>query len=61
MYKGYETELFRFDQQYRHFCANADVAAAQGWDMLKPLREEIEAHYCNGYLDQACTRLGQVR
>ena len=50
MYKGYETELFRFDQQYRHFCTNADVAAAQGWDMLKPLREEIEAFYCNGYL-----------
>ena len=25
-------------------------AAAQSWDMLKPLREEIEACYCNGYL-----------
>ena len=59
MYKGYETELFRFDQQYRHFCANADVAAAQGWDMLKPLREEIEAHYCNGYLDKLALAWGK--
>ena len=50
MYKDYESRLFRFDQLYRHFCENADVAAGQGWDMLKPLREEIEACYCNGYL-----------
>ena len=50
MYKDYESRLFRFDQLYRHFCENADVAAAQGWDMLKPLREKIEACYCNGYL-----------
>ena len=50
MYRGYEAGLFRFDQLYRHFCENADVAAAQGWDMLKPLRKEIEACYCNGYL-----------
>ena len=50
MYKDYESRLFRFDQLYRHFSENADVAAGQGWDMLKPLREEIEACYCNGYL-----------
>ena len=50
MYKAYESRLFRFDQLYRHFCENADVAAGHGWDMLKPLREEIESCYCNGYL-----------
>ena len=50
MYTDYESKLFRFDQLYRHFCENGDVAASQGWDMLKPLREEIEACYCNGYL-----------
>ena len=50
IYRGYEAALFRFDQLYRHFCENADVAAGQGWHMLKPLREEIEACYCNGYL-----------
>ena len=59
MYKAYESELFRFDQLYRHFCENADVAAAQGWDMLKPLREEIEAYYCNGYLAKLALAWGK--
>ena len=59
MYKAYETELFRFDQLYRHFCGNADVAAAQSWDMLKPLREEIEACYCNGYLAKLALAWGK--
>ena len=43
MYQAYETELYRFDQLYRHFCESADMAEAQGWDMLKPLRADIEA------------------
>ena len=50
MYKGYEDDLYRFDQMYRHFCENSDIAAAQGWDMLKPLRDDIEACYTNWYL-----------
>ena len=59
MYTSYEAELFRFDQLYRLFCENADVAAAQGWDMLKPLREEIEACYCNGYLAKIALAWGK--
>ena len=59
MYKDYESSLFRFDQLYRHFCENGDVAAAQGWDMLKPLREEIEACYCNGYLTNIALAWGK--
>ena len=59
MYRGYETGLFRFDQLYRRFCENADVAAAQGWDMLKPLREEIETCYCHGYLDRLALDWGK--
>ena len=50
MYAAYEGGLYRFDQLYRHFCRNADTAASQGWDVLKPLREEVEACYCNFYL-----------
>ena len=38
---------------------NADVAAGQGWDMLKPLREEIEACYCNGYLNPIALAWGK--
>ena len=59
LYKDYESRLFRFDQLYRHFCENGDVAAAQGWDMLKPLREEIEACYCNGYLTNIALAWGR--
>ena len=59
MYKDYESKLFRFDQLYRHFCENADAAAAQGWDMLKPLREVIEACYCNGYLAKIALAWGK--
>ena len=60
MYKDYESSLFRFDQLYRRFCENADVAAAQGWDMLKPLREKIEACYCNGYLARIALAWGKL-
>ena len=59
MYRDYESRLFRFDQLYRHFCENADVATAQGWDMLKPLREEIETCYCNGYLAKIALAWGK--
>ena len=50
MYRAYETELYRFDQLYRHFCESADTAEAAGWSIVKPLRADIEAHYVNGYL-----------
>ena len=59
MYHGYESELFHFDQLYRHFCENADVAGSQGWDMLKPLRKEIEACYCNWYLSKLSLTWGK--
>jgi uncharacterized protein (TIGR02687 family) len=50
MYRAYESELYRFDQLYRHFCESADMAEAEGWSILKPLRADIEAHYVNWYL-----------
>lgn len=50
MYGAYESELYRFDQLYRHFCESADTAEAAGWSILKPLRADIEAHYVNWYL-----------
>ena len=45
MYHAYEMELYRFDQLYRHFCETADLAEAEGWGLLKPLRQELEACY----------------
>ena len=50
IYRAYETELYRFDQLYRHFCESGDTAEAAGWSIVKPLRADIEAHYVNGYL-----------
>ena len=52
MYRAYETDLFRFDQLYRHFCEAADTAESQNWDVLKALREQIEAAYVNWYITQ---------
>jgi uncharacterized protein (TIGR02687 family) len=50
MYCAYEADLFRFDQLYRHFNEHADVAHTEGWDLLKPLRDQVEASYGNGYV-----------
>jgi len=50
MYRAYELELFRFDQLYRHFCEQADIAEAKIWDVLKKLRAEVEACYVNWYV-----------
>ena len=35
MYRAYETELYQFDQRYRHCCEAADLAESQQWDVLK--------------------------
>ena len=52
MYQAYEEDLYQFDQLYRVFCENADRAESHSWDMLKPLRAEVEAVYTNWYLIQ---------
>ncbi len=49
MYKAYESNLFQFDQFYRHFCECADIC--KNWNMLKPLREQVEAVYSNWYFN----------
>ncbi len=50
LYQAYEAELYRFDQLYRLVCEAADQAEAQGWGLLKPLREAIEAVYTHWFL-----------
>ena len=59
MYRAYETELFRFDQLYRHFCESADTAEAEGWGILKPLRGDIESHYVIWYLTNLALAWGK--
>jgi len=48
MYRAYENELFYFDQLYRHFCEQAD--ACKNWNMVKPLRDQVEAAYSHWYI-----------
>ena len=48
MYKAYGDELFKFDQLYRHFCEFADKS--QHWNVVKELREQVEAAYSNWYI-----------
>lgn len=56
MYKLYTDELYKFDQLYRHFCHNTDVALFLGWDDLKSLRKEVEAAYNNWFLVQVALK-----
>ena len=50
LYDSYASELYRFDQCYRHFCEAAAQATAAGWDLLKSLQDKMEADYGNGFL-----------
>lgn len=59
MYRAYETELFRFDQLYRHFCEAADTAEAHSFDVLKNLRDQVEAAYVNWYVTQMSLAWGK--
>lgn len=59
MYHAYERELFRFDQLYRLFCEEADIAEAKIWDVLKKLRLEVEACYVNWYVHNLAVHWGK--
>jgi uncharacterized protein (TIGR02687 family) len=59
MYRAYETQLYRFDQLYRHFCEAADLAEARHWDVLKKLRSQIEACYVTSILNPMALAWGK--
>lgn len=59
-FDAYVGELYQFDQLYRHFCDAADAAEAEGWDILKALRDKIEDAYGNWYLDNLAVRWGEA-
>ena len=58
LYSRYAADLYRFDQLYRHFCEAADEAEKQSWDLLKNLRERIEADYSQGFLKDLSFKWG---
>jgi uncharacterized protein (TIGR02687 family) len=59
MYRAYTKDLFRLDQLYRTFCEQADMAEARIWDVLKKLREQVEAWYVNGYVQDLAACWGK--
>ena len=59
MYRAYESGLFRFDQLYRQFCEAADQAESSGWDILKPLRADLEACYTNWFVPRLALAWGK--
>ncbi len=59
LYRAYETELYKFDQLYRHFSEAANIAEASGWDIAKPTRTMIELHYVNGFLSSLSLSWGK--
>jgi uncharacterized protein (TIGR02687 family) len=48
----YQTELFRFDQLYRHFNRAAEYVEPMGWAVLHELRQRIEAIYSGWFIPQ---------
>jgi uncharacterized protein (TIGR02687 family) len=57
-YDAYASDLYRFDQLYRHFCESADFAEAAGWDILKLLRDNVEDFYGNWYITNLALKWG---
>lgn len=48
----YQSELFRFDQLYRHFHTAADAVEPMGWAVLHELRATIESAYSGWLMPQ---------
>ena len=59
MFEGYETTLHQFDRFYRHFIEAADAATAQGWDIIKTLRDSVEDCYTNWFLTNLSLKWGK--
>jgi len=55
IYKAYETDLYRFDQAYRHYCAASQRARVE---ILKKLDDDIEQCYANWYIDNLAKAWG---
>jgi uncharacterized protein (TIGR02687 family) len=55
---AYTTELYQGDQWHRKFCTCADRAEAEGWDILKSLREKVEGCYGAWFLPRIALEWG---
>lgn len=49
LYRAYESDLYRFDTAYRHYCT---ASRRTHVDVIKKLDDAVEACYSNWYIDQ---------
>ena len=56
----YRTDLYRFDQLYRHFHTAADAVEPMGWAVLHELRDTIENMYSGWFVPQLAAAWGKV-
>jgi len=59
-FSQYRTELFRFDQFYRHFHTAADAVEPMGWAVLHSLRDTIEGVYSGWFIPQLSAAWAKV-
>jgi len=59
-FNQYRTELFRFDQLYRHFHTAADAVEPMGWAVLHSLRDTIEGAYSGWFIPQLSAAWAKV-
>ena len=57
LYKAYETDLYQFDTEYRHYCAASQKAQVE---LLKQLDDAVENCYAYWYLDQLARNWGDL-
>jgi len=58
--EAYRDTLHLFDRRYREFWTLARPSLDQGWDLLKPLAEEVERVYDQGFLQPLGRRWSQM-
>lgn len=57
LYKAYESDLYQFDTEYRHYCAASRKAHVE---ILKALDDAVEQCYAYWYLDQLARNWGDL-
>ena len=56
----YKTEIFQFDQAYRHFHFSAAQVEPMGWSLLQDLVEHIESNYAGWFIPQFSSAWNKV-
>jgi uncharacterized protein (TIGR02687 family) len=59
-FSAYRDGLFRFDQLYRSFMRAIELLEPQGWAVLFPLRDRMEAAYSGWFLPQLASAWDKI-